>query len=132
VAPPRGPLLSACAAGRPGLPEEFADELLGLGLFREEDLHVPVHALSVGQQRRLQLARLLASPADLLVLDEPTNHMAPDLMEDLEEALASYEGAVVAVSHDRRFCGAFTGDRLELRPGHAVEHSGHGGAGGEC
>ncbi|MFK4597762.1 macrolide transport system ATP-binding/permease protein [Streptomyces pristinaespiralis] len=128
--PPRGPLLSAYAAGRPGPPEEFADELLGLGLFREVDLDVPVPALSVGQQRRLQLARLLASPADLLVLDEPTNHMAPDLMEELEEALAAYEGAVVAVSHDRRFCDAFTGDRLELRAGRAVEHGGSAGRDG--
>ncbi|MFJ8072766.1 ribosomal protection-like ABC-F family protein [Streptomyces sp. NPDC096176] len=120
ASPPRRPLLSAYAAGRGGPPEDYADELLGLGLFREEDLAVPVPDLSVGQQRRLELARLLSSPADLLVLDEPTNHMAPALMEELEEALAAYEGAVVAVSHDRRFRCAFTGERLELRVGRAA------------
>jgi macrolide transport system ATP-binding/permease protein len=114
---PRGPLLSAYAAGRRGLPEEYADELLGLGLFRAEDLDVPVADLSVGQQRRLELARLVSAPADLLVLDEPTNHMAPGLMEEVEQALEAYGGAVVVVSHDRRLCGRFTGERLELRAG---------------
>ncbi|MFI1398502.1 ribosomal protection-like ABC-F family protein [Streptomyces sp. NPDC020681] len=119
--PSRRPLLAAYAAGRRGLPDEYADELLGLGLFREEDLTVPVAALSVGQQRRLELARLLASPADLLVLDEPTNHVALSLVEELEAALAAYEGAVVAVSHDRRFRSGFVGERLELRSGRAAD-----------
>ncbi|MGW6916863.1 ribosomal protection-like ABC-F family protein [Kitasatospora sp. NPDC054939] len=113
----RLPLLAAFAAGRPGLPEEHAEQLLALGLFRAEDLAVPVAALSAGQQRRLQLARLVTRPADLLVLDEPTNHLALDLVEDLEAALADYPGAVVAVSHDRAFRGRFPGERLALRAG---------------
>ncbi|MEV6169491.1 ribosomal protection-like ABC-F family protein [Streptomyces sp. NPDC051954] len=113
----RLPLLAAFAAGRPGQPDEHTEELLSLGLFREEDLHVPVAALSAGQQRRLQIARLVTRPADLLVLDEPTNHIALDLVEDLESALAEYPGAVVAVSHDRGFRERFPGERLELRDG---------------
>ncbi|MFC9817889.1 ABC-F family ATP-binding cassette domain-containing protein [Streptomyces virginiae] len=113
----RLPLLAAYAAGRPGPPDEYADRLLALGLFREEDLHVPVAALSAGQQRRLQIANLVTRPADLLVLDEPTNHIALDLVEDLETALAAYPGAVVAVSHDRGFRDRFPGERLELRAG---------------
>ncbi|WP_314253488.1 ribosomal protection-like ABC-F family protein [Streptomyces sp. DSM 40907] len=113
----RLPLLAAFAAGRPGLPEEHAEQLLALGLFREEDLDVPVAALSAGQQRRLQIATLVTRPADLLVLDEPTNHIALDLVEDLEAALAAYPGAVVAVSHDRGFRRRFPGERLELRDG---------------
>ncbi|WP_031151838.1 ribosomal protection-like ABC-F family protein [Streptomyces erythrochromogenes] len=111
----RLPLLAAFAAGRPGLPEEYARPLLALGLFREEDLHVPVAALSAGQRRRLQIANLVTRPADLLVLDEPTNHIALDLVEDLEAALAAYPGAVVAVSHDRGFRRRFPGGQLELR-----------------
>ncbi|MFE8964148.1 ribosomal protection-like ABC-F family protein [Streptomyces iakyrus] len=114
---PRLPLLAAFAAGRPGPPDEHAERLLALGLFREEDLSVPVAALSVGQRRRLQIARLVTRPADLLVLDEPTNHIAPDLVEDLQAALAAYPGAVVAVSHDRGFRARFDGERLELRAG---------------
>ncbi|MET9537113.1 ribosomal protection-like ABC-F family protein [Streptomyces sp. NPDC006553] len=114
------PLLTEYAAGRPGLPEEYAAELLALGLFREEDLSVPVARLSVGQQRRLELARLVTRPADLLVLDEPTNHVALSLVEDLEAALAAFPGAVVAVSHDERFRAGFVGRRLELRSGRAA------------
>ncbi|WP_420000250.1 ribosomal protection-like ABC-F family protein [Streptomyces boninensis] len=113
----RLPLLSAYASGRPGPPEEHADELLALGLFREEDLRVPVSGLSIGQRRRLELARLVTRPADLLILDEPTNHIALDLVEQLEEALAGYAGAVVAVSHDRGFRERFAGDRIELLKG---------------
>ncbi|CAM5277559.1 ABC-F family ATP-binding cassette domain-containing protein OS=Streptomyces microflavus OX=1919 GN=HUT09_01850 PE=4 SV=1 [Streptomyces microflavus] len=66
---------------------------------------MPVASLSIGQQRRLALARLVTRPADLLVLDEPTNHIAPILVEEVEAALARYPGAVVVVSHDRSFQG---------------------------
>ncbi|MCW7991791.1 ABC transporter ATP-binding protein, partial [Streptomyces platensis subsp. clarensis] len=111
------PLLAAFAAGRPGPPDAYTDLLLALGLFREEDLHVPVAALSAGQQRRLQIARLVTRPADLLVLDETTNHITLDLAEELRAALTTYPGAVVAVSHDRHFRTRFEGDRLELRGG---------------
>ncbi|MFF7361314.1 ATP-binding cassette domain-containing protein [Streptomyces sp. NPDC008125] len=113
----RRSLLATYAAGRPGLPEEYAGDLLALGLFRAEDLGVAVCDLSVGQQRRLALARLVTRPADVLVLDEPTNHVALDLVEELEAALAVYEGAVVVVSHDRAFRRRFTGDVLELCDG---------------
>ncbi|MBD0839446.1 ribosomal protection-like ABC-F family protein [Streptomyces sp. TRM68416] len=113
----RLPLLAAFAAGRPGPPDEHAERLLSLGLFRAEDLGVPVASLSVGQRRRLQIARLVTRPADLLVLDEPTNHLALDLAEDLWTALAAYPGAVVMVSHDRAFRARFEGERLELHDG---------------
>jgi macrolide transport system ATP-binding/permease protein len=113
----RLPLLAAFAAGRPGLPEEYAETLLALGLFREEDLEVPVASLSAGQQRRLQLATLVTQPADLLILDEPTNHIALDLVEDLEAALTSYPGAIVAVSHDRSFRDHFPAEQLNLQKG---------------
>ncbi len=116
----RLPLLAAFAARRPGPVEEHRDTLLSLGLFREEDLTVPVAALSAGQQRRLQIARLVTRPAELLVLDEPTNHVALGLVEDLEAALAVYPGAVVAVSHDRGFQARFPGERLRLREGRLI------------
>ncbi|MFW3464838.1 ribosomal protection-like ABC-F family protein [Streptomyces microflavus] len=120
--PTRRTLLATFAAGRPGFPDEYADELLDLGLFRPEDLGVPVASLSIGQQRRLALARLVTRLADLLVLDEPTNHIAPILVEEVEAALARYPGAVVVVSHDRSFRARFTGDVLELRAGRPVAH----------
>ncbi|RST19926.1 ABC transporter ATP-binding protein, partial [Streptomyces sp. WAC04770] len=117
------------AAGRPGFPDEYADELLELGLFRPEDLGVPVASLSIGQQRRLALARLVVRPADLLVLDEPTNHIALDLVEEVETALAQYPGAVVVVSHDRSFRARFAGDVLELRAGRPAADCPSGEAG---
>ncbi|GHA76606.1 ABC-F family ATP-binding cassette domain-containing protein [Streptomyces termitum] len=124
--PTRRTALAVWAAGRPGPPEEHADALLALGLLREEDLAVPVAALSAGQRRRLDLARLLDRPADLLVLDEPTNHLAPALLEEVEEALAAFPGTVVAVSHDRAFRTAFAGRRLELAAGRIREEAARG------
>ncbi|MFK3734603.1 ABC-F family ATP-binding cassette domain-containing protein [Streptomyces sp. NPDC088090] len=115
--PARGTALAVWAEGRPGAPEEHAGELLALGLLREEDLAVPVAALSAGQRRRLELALLVSRPADLLVLDEPTNHLAPALVEELEEAVAAFPGTVVAVSHDREFRKRFAGRPLELAGG---------------
>ncbi|MFJ5264811.1 ribosomal protection-like ABC-F family protein [Streptomyces sp. NPDC088387] len=113
----RRTLLAAFAAGRGGPPDEYVELLLSLGLFREQDVHVPVAALSVGQRRRLQIATLVTRPADLLVLDEPTNHIALDLVEDIQAALAAYPGAVVAVSHDRDFRARFEAEQLELHAG---------------
>ncbi|GAB3151537.1 ABC-F family ATP-binding cassette domain-containing protein [Micromonospora sonneratiae] len=114
----RRTLLAAFAAARSGSPDEYADMLLGLGLFRAADLGRQVRTLSVGQQRRLELARLVCERTDLLLLDEPTNHLSPALVEELEQALATYSGALVIVTHDRRLRSAFTGPRLEVTPRH--------------
>ncbi|MFI1971352.1 ABC transporter ATP-binding protein [Streptomyces cinnamoneus] len=113
-------LLDAFRRGLPGTPEEQRALLLSYGLFRERDLHVPVGSLSAGQRRRLGLARLLARPADLLLLDEPANHLALGLVEQLEDALAAWAGALVIVSHDRALRGRFTGRQCEIRAGRAV------------
>ncbi|MEC4015861.1 ABC-F family ATP-binding cassette domain-containing protein [Streptomyces sp. H27-D2] len=110
-------LLSAFGRGLSGSPEEQAELLLSYGLFRERDLHVAVGSLSAGQRRRLGLARLLARPADLLLFDEPTNHLALDLVEDLDQALAAWHGALVVVSHDRLLRHRFEGRRYEMREG---------------
>ncbi|MFG1997687.1 ribosomal protection-like ABC-F family protein [Spirillospora sp. NPDC048911] len=110
-------VLTLFAEGLAGAPADHADALLKLGLFREEDLGRPASALSVGQRRRLELARLVTRPADLLILDEPTNHLSLALIEELEEALDSYKGSLLVVSHDRRFRSGFTGTRTELEGG---------------
>lgn len=72
-------------------------------LFRREQLRQPVAALSGGERNRLALAIVLAQPANLLVLDEPTNDLDMDTLELLEDMLASYDGTVLVVSHDRAF-----------------------------
>ncbi|WPU08693.1 ABC-F family ATP-binding cassette domain-containing protein [Pseudarthrobacter oxydans] len=94
-------LLPAFAAGLGGNIDEHAEALLRLGLFRTSEFHVPVGSLSAGQQRRLALARLLLGGYGTLVVDEPTNHLAPVLVEQLEAALADFAGTLVMVSHDR-------------------------------
>ncbi|MFI7180222.1 ABC-F family ATP-binding cassette domain-containing protein [Streptomyces spororaveus] len=121
----RGTLLAAYAEGRSGTPEEHAERLLSLGLFARDRLSAPVGSLSVGQRQRLALARLVTEPADVLLLDEPTNHLSPALAEELQEALDRFAGAVVVVSHDRRLCARWPGDRLTLRapaPAAAATH----------
>ncbi|UGT42726.1 ATP-binding cassette domain-containing protein [Nocardia yamanashiensis] len=110
-------VLEAFAAGKVGYPDEHAEPLLALGLFRPSELELRIGELSYGQRRRIELARLVTDPADLLLLDEPTNHLSPALVEDLEQALESYPGAVVLVTHDRRMRARFEGRRLELRAG---------------
>jgi len=72
-------------------------------LFTRERVHAPISALSGGERNRLLLARLLAHPANLLVLDEPTNDLDIETLEILEDLLLDYTGTLLLVSHDRAF-----------------------------
>ena len=72
-------------------------------LFTEAQLRQPISTLSGGERNRLLLARALARPANLLVLDEPTNDLDMDTLDKLEELLEGYDGTLVLVSHDRDF-----------------------------
>ncbi|WP_227496997.1 ABC-F family ATP-binding cassette domain-containing protein [Planctomonas psychrotolerans] len=88
--------------------------LVSLGLVAPRDIDRPVAELSVGQQRRLALALILARPPHVFLLDEPTNHLSLALATELEEALGGYPGAVVVASHDRWVRSGWTGERLHL------------------
>ncbi len=72
-------------------------------LFSPERCRLPVHVLSGGERNRLLLARLFARPANVLVLDEPTNDLDAETLELLEELLFDYKGTLLLVSHDRAF-----------------------------
>ena len=76
---------------------------MGDFLFPPRRVNVPVSSLSGGERNRLLLARLFALPANLLVLDEPTNDLDIDSLEMLEQTLSTYPGTIILVSHDRRF-----------------------------
>jgi ATP-binding cassette subfamily F protein uup len=76
---------------------------LGDFLFAPARAHSPVSSLSGGERARLLLARLFARPANILVLDEPTNDLDIETLELLEELLQDYPGTVLLVSHDRTF-----------------------------
>ncbi|HXP98119.1 MAG TPA: ATP-binding cassette domain-containing protein [Telmatospirillum sp.] len=72
-------------------------------LFEDRQAHSPVRSLSGGERNRLLLAKLLAKPSNLLILDEPTNDLDMDTLDLLEEMLADYDGTLLLVSHDRDF-----------------------------
>ena len=72
-------------------------------LFQEAQLRQPISTLSGGERNRLLLARALARPANMLVLDEPTNDLDMDTLDKLEELLEGYDGTLILVSHDRDF-----------------------------
>ena len=72
-------------------------------LFRDEQARQPVKALSGGERNRLLLAKILAQPSNLLILDEPTNDLDIETLDLLEEMLADYAGTLLLVSHDRDF-----------------------------
>ena len=106
---------------RSELGETAARNLLARFGFRDIDVYKQISVLSGGERSRLFLCCLLEEKPELLFLDEPTNHLDIESREVLEDALADYNGAILAVSHDRYFiekCQSkilgFFGDRVEL------------------
>ena len=114
---PEQTVLEAYADGLVGYEEELVAGLIRYGLFAPEDTRKRLDQLSVGQKRKLQIARLVATRANVLLLDEPTNHVHFDVLEELERALRAFPGPVVAVSHDRWFIERFGGEPSELVEG---------------
>ena len=84
---------------------EYGDirALLGRFQFSKEMVNTKLEKLSGGERARVAMLKLLLEENNLLLLDEPTNHLDTDAKEALEEALSSYEGTLVIVSHDRWF-----------------------------
>ncbi|KDP93380.1 elongation factor 3 [Brevundimonas sp. EAKA] len=83
-------------------------------LFSEAQLRQPISTLSGGERNRLLLARALAKPANLLILDEPTNDLDMDTLDKLEELLENYDGTLILVSHDRDFIDRLSTSTLAL------------------
>jgi ATP-binding cassette, subfamily F, member 3 len=90
-------------------------DILGAFLFSGEDIDKKVRILSGGEKSRLSIAKLLLEPYNLLVLDEPTNHLDLRSKDILKQALESYNGTVILVSHDRDFLNGLTDRILEFR-----------------
>jgi ATP-binding cassette, subfamily F, member 3 len=108
-----------------GLSPGKARALLGRFLFSGEDADKPLSGLSGGERRRLSLAVLVQSGANVLILDEPTNHLDLESREALEDALRSFGGAILLVSHDRALL-----DAVGTRTVAVEEHSLHSYVGG--
>lgn len=95
--------------------------LLGLG-FKEEDMDRQTDTLSQGWNMRIELAKVLLSEPDLLMLDEPTNHLDIESIEWLEDYLKNRRGALLLVSHDRRFLDNVTNRTVEIMLGHIHDY----------
>jgi ATP-binding cassette subfamily F protein 3 len=99
------------------LSETDARSFLHYFLFAGDDVFVPVGSLSYGERARLSLASLVARGCNCLLLDEPINHLDIPARARFEQALAGFEGTVVAVVHDRYFIESFASEIWEVRDG---------------
>ncbi len=99
-------------------------DILGAFLFRGEDVDKKVKVLSGGERSRLAMARMMLEPHNLLILDEPTNHMDMRSKDILKTALQKFDGTVVVVSHDREFLDGIVDKVYEFRDGGVREYLG--------
>jgi ATP-binding cassette subfamily F protein 3 len=107
------------------VPEGELRSLLGCFLFSGDDVFKPLGVLSGGERNRYALARILVSPSNFLLLDEPTNHLDMRAKDVLLEALATFSGTVVFVSHDRYFIDRLATRVLEVEGGKVTSHEGN-------
>ena len=108
-----------------GLDEEQARRYLGAFLFRGDDVYRKIAELSGGEQSRLAFLKLMLTGANFLVLDEPTNHLDIPAKEAVEEALSTFPGTYITVSHDRYFLDKVANCVLEMADGKLTEYGGN-------
>ena len=109
--------------GGPGYEGRVRSTLHSLG-FTDADLHLPVEALSGGQKKLVGLAKLLVTQPDILLLDEPDNHLDLEGKAFLEQFIRGYKGAVIIVSHDRYLLDLVADEIVELEDGRLTHYPG--------
>ncbi len=108
----------------PGTKQQRILDLAAAMLFRSSALSKSIKVLSGGERARLCLAGLLLGTANVLVLDEPGNHLDVETIEALASALTDYAGTVIFTSHDRGFMQAVATTVIEVKDGHVLDHLG--------
>jgi len=98
--------------------------VLGAFLFSGEDVDKKISVLSGGEKTRLAIACMMVKDANVIVLDEPTNHLDIYSKDVLKQAIQSYQGTVIVVSHDRDFLSGLSNKSFEFRSGNIIEHLG--------
>jgi ATP-binding cassette subfamily F protein 3 len=108
----------------PAITEQMARTMLGGFLFRKDDVFKPVAVLSGGEKSRLALVKLLLSPPNLLLMDEPTTHLDIPSIDALVAALQQYEGTLVFISHDVYFIRAIAKKVIHVQEGRITTYAG--------
>ena len=99
--------------------------ILGRLLFGKEDIGKPVRVCSGGEKGRLLFGKLMLQSPNVMILDEPTNHMDMESIESLNYAVDIYPGTVIFVSHDREFVSSLANRVIELKPGGLTDYKGN-------
>jgi ATPase subunit of ABC transporter with duplicated ATPase domains len=110
---------------RPSDDDQVVRSMLGRLLFSGDEVKKPVRVLSGGEQGRMLFGKLMLQRPNVLLMDEPTNHMDMESIESLNTALDKYKGTLIFVSHDREFVGSLATRILEIREDRVIDYSGN-------
>jgi len=105
--------------------DQVVRSMLGRLLFSGDDVKKPVRVLSGGEQGRMLFGKLMLQRPNVLLMDEPTNHMDMESIESLNTALEKYKGTLVFVSHDREFVSSLATRILEIRADQVIDYTGN-------
>ena len=97
---------------------------MGSFLFRGDEVEKYVRVLSGGERNRLALAKLMLQPFNVLIMDEPTNHMDMEAIEALNNALLDFDGTLIFVSHDRAFVSSLANRVIEIKDQEVIDFQG--------